>query len=246
MKLKSNVLGITILLVIFGGILVTSSLNMWSTTSSKIPETYKTGEFAGKYDPADIRGSYTFEDIKHSFNIPVDVLAKAFGVEDSEDVKSFQVKNLESLYEDLANEGKEIGSGSVRLFVGLYLGLPVELDENVFLLKPAVDILLEQKTLKNDQIEFIKRQMVDLGNINNKIEKTEEKVSVDEHEEEMAVKGKTTFDEAMNWGLSKEVIEETIGGEIPARGMTIRDYCSQNGIEFSSVKEKLNELLENK
>jgi len=60
MQLKSIPLAFVILVVFFGGIGASGALNYWQTESSKIPEKFLTGEVAGEYNPADIRGSYTF------------------------------------------------------------------------------------------------------------------------------------------------------------------------------------------
>ena len=54
---------IIIFVFIFGGIAITSVTGYWQTSSSKIPAKYQGGEFAGQYDPADIRGSYSFGEI---------------------------------------------------------------------------------------------------------------------------------------------------------------------------------------
>ena len=63
----------------------------------------------------------------------------------------------------------------------------------------------------------------------------------EEHEEsaERIIKGKTTFKEVLDWGLPREEIEAVIGGELPATGMTIRDFASQKGLEFSTIKVAL-------
>ena len=57
------------------------------------------------------------------------------------------------------------------------------------------------------------------------------------------MKGTTTFQQAMDAGLTKEQIEEIIGGPMPAANTAIRDYCSQNGLSFSEIKTKLNDAL---
>ena len=65
----------------------------------------------------------------------------------------------------------------------------------------------------------------------------------DSHTESEAgeVKGKTTFGELLAWGVSKDTIEEILGLPIGKAGTTVRDYCIENDIEFSTVKEALQE-----
>ncbi|HYE10028.1 MAG TPA: 4Fe-4S binding protein, partial [Patescibacteria group bacterium] len=281
--MKAAALGVLLVAVIFGGIGVSSALNMWSTTSTKVPTQFQAGSFEGEYDPSDIRGSYSFKDIENAFNVPVNVLAEAFGVSDIENLDGFQVKNLESIYEALNNQGIEIGTASVRLFVGLYTGLPISL-EDTFLPKPAVEILLEKGVLTEEQQTYIKDHEVDISNAglteeneaaqiveaiesdkatetknttqnvpeaeqpealqNNQETKAVEAAEPAIVSEEKAVKGKTTFGEVIDWGIKKEKIEEIIGGEIPTPGMTVSDYCRQNDISFSTVKDTLNDLIE--
>ena len=127
MKINTKLLAAVVIIGIFGGISLSSALGYWRTTSSKIPATYAHGEFAGQYDPSDIRGSYSFNDIYNAFGIPVEDLGVAFGVTPPERYVSFLCKELETMYPSLAAEGKEIGTGSVRYFVALYNGLPITL-----------------------------------------------------------------------------------------------------------------------
>jgi len=80
MKIRSLPLAIIVLVVFFGGIALSATFNLWKTESTKTPAKIQKGEFSGENDPSDIRGSYSFADIEKTFNIPVAVLAKAFGV----------------------------------------------------------------------------------------------------------------------------------------------------------------------
>ena len=95
MKIKSTFLGLMIVAIMFGGIFASSALNMWKTESSKIPKKLTMGDFAGEYDPADIRGSYTFSDVSSAFNIPTEDLKRAFGVSQEIDPSVFKNKDLE-------------------------------------------------------------------------------------------------------------------------------------------------------
>lgn len=154
MKIKSYVLPIVIVTILFGGIGISEALGFWKTESTKVPSTIKSGEASGKNNPADIRGSYTFKDISTSFNIPVDVLGKAFVV-NSSDLSNFKVKDLETIYADLKTSGTEIGTASVRLFVAYYLELPYELSEESYLPKAAVDILKSKVKLSDEKLKYL-------------------------------------------------------------------------------------------
>lgn len=162
MKMKSSILGLTVLVVIFGSVGITSTLDLWKTTNDKIPAKYTEGASAGQYNPADIRGSYTFGEIQKTFDIPVEELGLAFGVKDPSNYASFQCKELETIYAPLAAQGKEVGTGSVRYFVALYKGLTITSVDETYLPKPAVDILKAKASMTQEQLQFIDNHTVDI------------------------------------------------------------------------------------
>ena len=243
MKIKSLHLGIVILVVIFGGIALTSALGYWSTTTTKTPATYKDGEFAGKFNPADIRGSYTFGDIEKNFKIPLEDLGKAFHLKNPSTYSNFQCKELEATYASLSAEGKELGTGSVRLFVALYNGLPIEIEEGTYLLTPAVEILkTKAKTaLSAEDLNYINTHQIDPNTIVSSTGTTENKDT-----EEEKIKGITTFKEVLDWGVEKAAIEKMIGGSLSSTTIAIKDYCNDKGIEFVTIKDALQKLVDEK
>lgn len=57
------------------------------------------------------------------------------------------------------------------------------------------------------------------------------------------VKGSTTFGDLSGWGLSRAQIKEALGGRDPgAATEKVRDFCIAAGVEFSTVKTKLQEM----
>lgn len=260
-KLKPFSLAIAIIVLMFGGIAVGGSMNYWVTKSSKVPATYTSGEFKGVYNPADIRGSYSFEDIGKNFEIPVEHLAIAFGLSDDIDTNSYQCKKLESDYAIAAEKGFEIGTDSVRIFVALYKGLPIEL-EDTYIPAAAYQVLKDNANLTQEQINYLDAHTVDISkleavqaaeapsaaapaedpqNQENGTKETDGYNSADQ-----LVKGKTTFAELMDWGVSKEEIEQVLGTEMPNAALTVRDFCAQQGMEFSAIKEALQNIVDNK
>ena len=149
MNLTSKPLAAIILVVFFGGIALTTATGWWQTTSSKEAATYTEGEFAGQSNPADIRGSYTFGDVEKNFGIPSAILAQAFLIE-SNDPATFAVKGLEEIY---AASEFEIGTGSVRLFVAFYNGLPIDLTADTYLPEEAA-VLLKERNLTPEQCDL--------------------------------------------------------------------------------------------
>jgi len=247
MKLKSVSIAVIIFVVLFGGIGLAKLSGYWKTESVKIPVKIKTGEFAGEYNSEDIRGSYRLSDIVEYFEIPLEDLQKAFGLLSDKDAANFQCKELKEKYAFLKEEGKEIGTGSVKFFVALYKGLPYSLSEDTYLPLSAVDILKEKANLSDEQMEYIEEHCVDISNVSKSVVEKDETSTAnnanEKEETENILKGKTTFSELIDLGLTKEKIEEVIGYSINDLEMKIRDYCVEKGLEFSDIKIKLQKKI---
>jgi hypothetical protein len=248
MKVKSTVLGITVVIVFFSGIILTMILNYWTTESSKQAAVYTRGEFEGEANPEDIRGSYSFGDVSDNFYIPVEVLAEAFDIE-SDNTESFLNKDLEIIYAELTEgTGRELGNDSVKLFVSLYKGVPYTPDENTILPHTAVNILLKNVSLTEEQITYINEHSIDISGYK-KPGALETAALEEEHEEsedeDTTVKGKTTFADLINWGLEEEEIKAVLGMDLPlGKGMTVRDFCIEKGLEFTEIKTGLQEKID--
>jgi hypothetical protein len=242
MTLNSKPLALIILVVLFGGILFSSAMGWWQTESTKEAATFSEGEFAGQPNPADIRGSYTFGDVENNFEVPAATLAQAFGIS-SDDPSAFGVKDLETIY---AGQEFEIGTASVRLFVALYMGLPYEIVEEVYLPKHAVEILKSHDTLTADQVAYLDAHAVDLDSPEAAQGEPEPApmIATEEHTEtdsteDRTLKGKTTIQEVLDWGVSKESIEQIIGSTLPNPLTTVKDYCTEKGLNFEEIKPAL-------
>ncbi len=256
MNLNSKTLGALIVFVLFGGIGLTSLSGWWTTTTSKVPVTFSEGVAAGQYNPADIRGSYTFGDISNTFDVPLVALQTAFEVPAGVDPAAYPVKSLEGRY---AGEDVEIGTASVRLFVALYTGLPYDLSLGDFLPASAAQVLKEQVSLTPERQAYVDRHTASANttaiepasaDIPPAAAPTEvapkesaaQAIPVGDSEhstDDTTVRGNTTFREVLDWGVSLEKIEAVIGGPMPSPLIVIRDYCTQNGLEFPSIKDAL-------
>ena len=141
------------------GIAVTMATGLWQTESDKTPRTLKLEETATvknqtgetQYDPADIRGSYTFGEISELYQIPLADMAEAFGLE-LDQAAAFQTKLLETLYPD---SEAEIGTASVRLFTACYLGLPYEPTEETYLPATAAEVLTRNGHMTDEQAAYL-------------------------------------------------------------------------------------------
>lgn len=243
MKLKSTHLFIIIFVFIFGGIALSSLTGYWNTTNTKTPGQYPDGRFAGQSDPEDIRGSYSFANISTSFDIPLEDLGQAFGV-DPERYATFECRELESIYAFLKDEGKEIGTSSVRYFVALYNGLPLKLTEIIYLPEQAVDILKEKASLSEAEILSLEKITVILPAPQE--QQNTENTSIDTHDTTSlnTIGGNTTFQQLLSWGVAKEDIEKIISDKMPSPQKNIKDYATEQGIGFGLLKESLQELVD--
>lgn len=246
MKINNKTIVISIVVILFCGIFISDSLGLWKTESSKIPVKINDGEFAGEYNPEDIRGSYSFQDIENAFGVRTEVLARAFNL-DSDNPGDIKAKDLETVY-DYFEGDMEIGTGSIKLFVSLYTGLPYS--EMEYLPCMAVEVLKEEGKWSDDLEALTLDYIIDVGDESSDIESStdtgdnEDSSTEADYEDIMEVKGKTTFADVIDWGVEKEKIEEILGFGIKNENILIRDECEANGLNFSEIKSLINELLE--
>ena len=252
MRLTSKPLAIIIVVIMFGGIFFSKVQGWWETESTKKAAVYTEGEFAGEANPADIRGSYTFGDVEKNFDIPAEILVQAFGIE-TDDPAAFPVKSLEEMY---ALSPQEVGTASVRLFVAFYLGLPIDLATDMYLPQSAADILIT-RNLSNEYLLYLQGHTIP-NPVFDETQSTPQPEDVtaedaaaeptEEHSPKVSdgtIKGKTTFADLLEWGLEADTIESILGMPLPAApGQTIKDFCTQNGLSFETIKTDLQTELE--
>jgi hypothetical protein len=221
------------------GIGLTILTGQWQTESSKVPAKFKDGELAGEYNPADIRGSYTLGDLEKAFGIPVATLAKAFGFSNNENLAQVKVKEFEELYGMI--DDKEVGTDSMRFFIALFLNRPYTAEEDTALPQPAFNILKKETNLSEEVLSSIEKRVVSLLDTPH--------ASPDSQNQDdnvlLEIKGKTLFSELLDQGLTEDQITDALGG-IPMGepSVSVRDFCADQGIEFSAVKSAIQELLD--
>ena len=242
MKVKGYQIFLAVIIIIFGGVYLAKGLGIWETTSSRVPAKFESGVFEGHYNPEDIRGSFSFADIERSFNVKSEVLAKAFNIEvDNPD--GVKCKDLETFYGYLEGD-IEIGTGSVKYFVSLYNGLPYTDIE--YLPSTALEILIQENKIDEKAIEEIMDYIIDVEDtkVNSEIiENIEDKAVEETEEHETLVNGQTTITQLMGYGLEINEIEELLGVKVNDKNILVRDLCRENGLQFSTIKDKLNDLL---
>jgi len=53
------------------------------------------------------------------------------------------------------------------------------------------------------------------------------------------VTGKTTFQGLLDWGVPEDAIRQVIGGDLPAPTTVVKDFATQNGMDFPTIKAAL-------
>ena len=248
MNLTSKPLAAIILIILFGGITLSTAMGWWQTESTKVAATYTEGEFAGQANPADIRGSYTFGDVEKNFGVPAAIMAQAFNIQ-TENPAAFAAKELETIY---AESEFEVGTASVRLFVAFYNGLPIDISTDMYLPQNAAD-LLKNRNLTAEQSAYLESHTVPnpaAASDSPEVDpaqtaesapeaETNQSVVTTEASAERLVKGKTSFQEILDWGVSQEVIEQIMGMPMPNPLTKVKDYCTENGLNFETIKAAL-------
>jgi len=246
MKIKSRHIAPIVLLFFIIGIGGTMALNLWNTKKVKVPARYQSGEFAGEYDPSDIRGSYSFADINDAFNVPVEDLAKAFGFKDAPNPEILKAKDIERAFSGVV-EGGEVGTDSIRMFVAYYLGLPFTPNEkDTMIPRSAVSILKSRGRLSEEQVKSLESITIDLPMLKQASEVSTETETEHADDEPFMLKGKTTFHELLALGITREEIEEILGMPMGRGAETVRDYVLNKNMKFSEFKSKFEALIESK
>jgi len=238
MVLKSKLLSILILLILFVGIGIFMLSGLWNT-GDKQPTRYEDNQL-NSYDPQSISGSYSFTDVSEFYEIPIEVLYEAFSIPNTFNPEDFKAKNLGSIYEGL---DVEIGTESVQTFVAFYTNSNFEYGD-AFLPEAAVEMILEHnKSINDEQKSYLNTHSVKVVLLDSST------ITFSEEEEEestvFSVKGPTTIQEVLDAGLTKDEFEVIVGYPVLFANETVKDFCVKNGLSFSEVKIDLdNALLE--
>jgi hypothetical protein len=73
---------------------------------------------------------------------------------------------------------------------------------------------------------------------------TSDHAAADAASETRTVKGSTTFGNLEDWGVDPDALEEVLGGPPGAPGTTVRNWCVDKGIEFSTVRAAVQALVD--
>jgi len=119
----------------------------------------------------------------------------------------------------------------------LYTGLPIDLSTDIYLPSAAVDILKARGILTPEQVDYLDAHTVILDATPAPAQEAES--TPEAKPTDRLVKGKTTFQELLDWGVPQVVIEQIIGAPLPTTSLTVKDYCTQQGLDFETIKPAL-------
>ncbi len=234
MTLNSKPLSIIIVGILFGIVTIANMIGRWKSEFILKPNTENNHIFATEVAPADSNDSHTFGDIDRLFNISTTILAKAFNLPAETNITAFSIKELHTIY---GEQDVEIGTSSVRLFVALFSGLNYETTAQVYLPLSAVDMLISRRVLAPEQVKYMGAYALILDPMPALASAADNRGQT----EKRAIKGKTTFQELLDWGLSPEIIEHIIGETIPSSSQIVKNYCTEKGLDFEEIKLTLEE-----
>jgi hypothetical protein len=146
MKVKPQIVIAIVLVILAAGVGYAAFSGAWATNSSN---GNGTGDGDGSGEGDAIRGSSTFAEISSQYGIPEEDMMSAFRVE-GDGAETVTPGSLTEIYPD-----KEIGTGSVRLFVALYLGEEYDLTGDANLLEAGVQMLVERGALTTEQEQYL-------------------------------------------------------------------------------------------
>jgi len=250
MKIKSIHILLAIIIIIGGGILLASELDLYNTTRVKSPR--KTVE--GLYDVSDMRGSHTLEEIEKYYQLPASSVIEAFGLRPDTNPTLFQLKDMKEIFKPVELEGEEyiVETDTVKVFTSLYLKIPYVSDETFYLPEKTVNYLIENDKLTGEEknywlnhtfkLEYLENDSLSVSETPEKIEEMVEETIEDkvvEEAEEFKVTGQTTIQELLDSGITEENFEEITGFKVPEdKSILVKDFAADKGIEFKEIKDK--------
>lgn len=258
MKINYIHIFLIVIIIIGGGVLLTSQVGLFDTSRSVQPG--KLDDSNDVYSIADIRGSFSLEEIEQYYQVPPAVIIEAFSLDKDISPAAFQLKDLKEIYQPIEIEGDmyEVETDTVKVFVSLYSGIPYISEETNHLPRHAVEYLVSEDKLTEEEQDYWTNHTFDLLPFKEEVaeELSKEEANTDYQESEIqkeesliepvTIVGKTTIAEILSMGIDVKSFEEITGLEIPEdKNVSIRDYAASFGIDFGEIRGKLESFLSN-
>ncbi len=262
MKFKNVHIFIIVVLILGGGIWLTSQMGLFNTTRSsaqgsspgrgKNTSTISTQSVAisennelqvqeklsGEiYDVNEIRGSFTLVELENIYQIPSNAIIKSFGLNEDINPTTFRLRDLKDIYESYEIDGEtyHIETDTVKVFTSLYTNSPYNSEETFYLPEGAVEYLIEHNRLTSEQESYWKEHVFNLDTI-----KKDKLMIIQEDSTAFSLTGNTTIADLFSMGMNEDAFKEILGTDVPKdKNITVRDFLVFQGLGFDDAKEDL-------
>lgn len=212
MRISPTLFGILVLVIFLGTILGFQAAGVWSVSGKT-----KDGQAVqpSAEDVETIKGWMTLDQISTAYNVPLAELLAQFSLP-ADTPASTAIKDLES---------DTFSAEELRTWLQERMqNTSPEVEETPQFQATPTPVSIAVEALPTPL------PVVDI---------TPTPLPTDHTAPENKITGKTTFQDLLDWGLSVEAIQAIIGGELPVASMLIKDYVTQQGMEFAPIKTAL-------
>lgn len=269
-----------VIIIIGGGIWLTSQAGLFNTTRSGRTNPFRNGGRGQSqlllnesvevskdsenetqdiisevnHDIAEIRGSFSLVELEQYYRVPSSSIIEAFALEKDTNPSSFRLRDLKEIYLPVEINGEmyEVETDTVKVFVSLYSDIPYTSEETTHLPEQAVNYLLREDKLAEDEINYWENHTFNLLLISGdtEIQKAGEEgetVSTNTEKQDseiVSIVGRTTIVELLSMGIDAEEFQEITGLEVPNdKSISIRDYALSQGFDFGEIRGGLEFFL---
>jgi hypothetical protein len=262
MKFKNVHIFIIVVLILGGGIWLTSQMGLFNTTrssaqgsspgrgrnrstiSAESVDISKNNELqvqkklsAEIVDINDIRGSFTLVELENIYQIPPIAIIKSFGLYKDTNPATFRLRDLKDLYDPYEIDGEtyHIETDTVKVFTSLYTNSPYTSEETFYLPEGAVEYLIEHNRLTSEQESYWKEHAFNLNSI-----KKDKQITTQQDSMSFSLTGNTTIADLFSMGMNEDAFKEILGTDVPKdKNITVRDFLVFQGLGFDDAKEDL-------
>jgi hypothetical protein len=209
MRINPYVYGIFVLILFFGVILGFQAAGIWSVSGKLTTSGEQVQPSAA--DVNTIKGWMTLEQITTTFNVPLPDLLTEFDLP-SDTPPTTAIKDLESDLFSVTNLRTWLKSRMNPAALPQTESTPLAIPTQQVTATPTPDVPTQPSATPAPTEHAA-------------LPKT--------------VTGKTTFQELLDWGVSKETVQKIIGADLPATSTLIKDYVTGKGLAFPTIKTLL-------
>ncbi len=252
MKIRYVHIFFAIIIILVGGIWLTSQVGLFATTrsASSTPlqggggrqiqpvatESIAEGVSTELFDVANTRGSFTLVEVEQFYKVTPEVIIEAFSLSRDTNPSTFQLRDLKEIYAPVEIDGQmyEVETDTVKVFVSLYSGIPYVSDETFYLPEKAVRLLISENRLTPEEESYWEAHTFNLESL------AQDELAIVQESGAVSFTGNTTIAALFSMGLNEETFKEITGFEVPEdTTITIRNFVFTHDLGFDDVSEEL-------